>query len=333
MLYVGIALISIVILLFIFTLFIYQGIFGHREEKKAGLKYFSNEEFANIGKTPYSFISDGCQMNGFIYEKNYNSNVKGIVILVHGMGGGHINYMNEICYFASLGYKVISYDNHGTMLSEGKNLNGFEQSVIDLRACILDVRSKIEFVGLKVILYGHSWGAYSVSNVSNYDDIQVDGIVSLAAFNSPSVILTKMIKAQLSPIFVILYPFFWLIEFFKFGKVCNFTSLKGYKKCNCPLLLIHGTKDQLVPISEFRYYRENLKDKRDVEFIELPTKYHRPNISDEGVIYDNSFNIEATRIIKEKGNIKEFYEKADYNLLTKFDDHVMNRIKDFIERI
>ena len=89
----------------------------------------------------------------------------------------------------------------------------------------------------------------------------------------------------------------------------------------------------MVPISDFRKFREKLKENKNIEFIELPTKYHRPNITDEGVIYDNAFNLEATKIMKENGDLKAFYEQADYKLLTKFDDRVMDRVKSFVERI
>lgn len=321
----------IAILLFSFALFIYQSVFGHREEIKPGLKYYTNEELG-VNKSPYSFVSSGVNINGFIYEIE-NNEPKGIIILVHGMGGGHINYMNEICYFAKLGYKVISYDNYGTMLSEGKNLKGFQQTLNDLRACILSVNSNLNFAGLKVILYGHSWGGYAVSAVSNFKDIHVDGIVSLAAFDSPTKILTSMVQQSIGKTMVILYPFFKIIEMAKFGEELNFTSLEGYKKCNCPVLLIHGEKDNLVLISVFRNFREKLKDYDNVEFIELSSKYHRPNISDDGVTYDNWFNSEAAKIIKEKGNIKDFYEQGNYDLLTKFDDRVMDRIKEFILKI
>ena len=324
-------IIIVAIVLFLFALFIYQSVFGHREEIKPGLKYFTNEELG-VRKTPYSFISSDVTINGFIYEIE-NNEPKGIIILVHGMGGGHINYMNEICYFAKLGYKVISYDNYGTMLSEGKNLKGFQQTLNDLRACILSVQSNLEFAGLKVILYGHSWGGYAVSAVSNFKDIHVDGIISLSAFDSPSKILTSMVQQSIGKAMIILYPFFRFVELFKFGEEVNFTSLEGYKKCNCPLLLIHGEKDNLVPISIFRSFREELKEFDNIEFIELPTKYHRPNITDEGVTYDNWFNNEASKIIKEKGNIKEFYEQANYDLLTRFDDRVMDRIENFIKKI
>ena len=327
-----ITLLVIFIMLFVISLCIYEAGFGKRVEKRPGLKYYDSSEFLGVIKTPYSFNSKGNKINGFIYELE-NNEPKGIVIVVHGAGGGHDSYMHEIAYFAKLGYKVFAYDNTGTMLSEGSKLNGFEQAVIDLRACILDIQSTLEYTGLKIILYGHSWGAYTVSNVSNFEDIKVDGIVSLAAFNSPMVELTRMLVSQMGKFFYILYPFLWIISFIKFGKVARFTSLKGYKKANCPILIIHGTLDKLVPISDFRMFRKNLKDKEDIEFIELPTKYHRPNITDEGVIYDNAFNLEASKIAKEKGDLKAYYEQADYVLLTKFDDRVMDRIKYFVEKI
>lgn len=327
-----ITLIVVIILWFTIALCIYQSAFGKRVEKQPGLKYFDISEFPGVNRTPYSFTSKDHKINGFIYELE-NSEPKGIVILVHGAGGGHDSYMHEICYFAKLGYKVFAYDNTGTMLSEGNKLNGFEQSIIDLRECILDIQSTLEYAGLPIVLYGHSWGAYTVSSVSNYDDVKVNGIVSLSAFNTPMFELTRMLTAQLGKFFYILYPFLWMISFIKFGKVAFFSSLKGYKKCNCPILLIHGTLDKLVPVTDFRKFREKLKDKKDAEFIELPTKYHRPNITDEGVIYDNAFNLEANKIIYEKGDLKSYYEQADYVLLTKFDNRVMDRIKSFIERI
>lgn len=327
-----ITLAIIVIILFVISLLIYNSVFGKRVEKVPGLKYYDVSEFPGVNKTPYSFVSKDHKINGFIYELE-NNEPKGIVIVVHGAGGGHDSYMHEICYFAKLGYKVFAYDNTGTMLSEGDKLRGFEQSLLDLRECILDIQSSLEYAGLKIILYGHSWGAFTVSSVSNYDDVKVDGIVSLSAFNHPLIELTRMLTEQIGKFFYVLFPFLWIISFAKFGKVALFTSLKGYQKCNCPVLIVHGTLDKMVPISDFRKFREKLKENKNIEFIELPTKYHRPNITDDGVIYDNAFNLEAAKIMKENGDLKAFYEQADYKLLTKFDDRVMDRVKSFVERI
>ena len=64
-------IIIVAIVLFLFALFIYQSVFGHREEIKPSLKYYTNEELG-VSKTPYSFISSDVTINGFIYEIENN---------------------------------------------------------------------------------------------------------------------------------------------------------------------------------------------------------------------------------------------------------------------
>ena len=61
---------------------------------------------------------------------------KGLIIFVHGMGGGHTAYMTEIHALAQEGYLVLGYDNTGTMLSDGAELGGFPQAFLDLRHAI-----------------------------------------------------------------------------------------------------------------------------------------------------------------------------------------------------
>ena len=169
--------------------------------------------------------SNDHKINGFIYELE-NNEPKGIVIVVHGAGGGHDSYMHEICYFAKLGYKVFAYDNTGTMLSEGDKLKGFEQSLLDLRECILDIQSSLEYAGLKIILYGHSWGAFTVSSVSNYDDVKVDGIVSLSAFNHPLIELTRMLTEQIGKFF---YQYLYNKFYFAKGILDNKSNAEDYE--------------------------------------------------------------------------------------------------------
>ena len=106
--WVGIILGVVIVILFIFSLSIYNAGFGSRVEKRPGLKYYDVNEFPGVNKSPYSFVSEGNKINGFIYELE-NNEPEGIVVVVHGAGGGHDSYMHEIVYFAKLGYKVISH--------------------------------------------------------------------------------------------------------------------------------------------------------------------------------------------------------------------------------
>ncbi|WP_370631506.1 serine aminopeptidase domain-containing protein [Peptoniphilus sp. KCTC 25270] len=55
-------------------------------------------------------------------------NLKGIIIIAHGFGGGgHNSYLDCINYFAQNGYYVFAYDATGNDESEGEGVRGFPQ--------------------------------------------------------------------------------------------------------------------------------------------------------------------------------------------------------------
>ena len=70
--------------------------------------------------------------------------------------------MPVINRLASGGYYVFAYDAHGNDNSGGNSVRGLPQGIADLALAIEHVSCIEEYKGLPVMLFGHSWGAYSV---------------------------------------------------------------------------------------------------------------------------------------------------------------------------
>lgn len=86
---------------------------------------------------------------GSLYSAGENQ--KGIIILVHGFGGGgHNSYMDCINYFVKNGYYVFVYDATGNDESEGEGVGGFFQGVIDLNYAISFVEDSKTLLNLPI---------------------------------------------------------------------------------------------------------------------------------------------------------------------------------------
>lgn len=71
---------------------------------------FSAEGYENLEMKRSDFRSWGVTLASYKYSKN-NQEVKGVVVIAHGLGGGgHNTYMPFIDYFTSNGYYVFAYD-------------------------------------------------------------------------------------------------------------------------------------------------------------------------------------------------------------------------------
>ena len=174
-------------------------------------------------------------------------NRKGLVVVVHGLGGGAEGYLNEMLYFVRHGYQVFGYDNTGYHLSEGKNSVGLPQTVEDLDAALDFLEGEERFYGLPVYLFGHSWGGYSVCAILNFKH-RVNAVVSVSGFSSPNKMIREWARRKVGKWSWILNPFLILQQRLAFGKKLDITAVDGINKVDVPVLLIHGSEDPTVRV-------------------------------------------------------------------------------------
>ena len=306
----------VVLMLFAIAFLSDKLLFGTRSEKNPLLKYFTAEDFNLF--TEEVALHNG--LNGLIYSKPDTPNKDKLIIFCHGMGPGHIAYTTEIAYFCNFGYSVLAVDNRGCNLSQGKNMKGMYSGAQSVISAIDFAREK----GYKDInLVGHSWGAYSALCAGKKR--KVNKIVAMSAPNTPA---TTMAEGVLSvgalprPLVAILHPFWWLVNFFKYGAKGNSSAAKCARKSGVPTLLIHGDRDRAVSLKKSAF---NKAKGKNITKLLAEGKAHNPYNTENAEI--------QLAVLSEKLKKNEFAEimNFDFKAATEEDDEVMKSILNFIE--
>ena len=112
-------------------------------------------------------------------------------------------------------------------------------------------------------MLGHSVGAgAALLAASRRDDI--DAVISISSFAHPLLLMQRhlqrpykslIILRMMAPV-VMAYTQ-WLIGY-KFDEIAPMNALC---KISCPVLLVHGTKDEVIPLSDLRALETNCPDK------------------------------------------------------------------------
>lgn len=300
----------LVIVPFSVSIYMYNQYFGIRYETYKPLS-FKVEDFPGLQRTKYEFTSNnGQKLIGYNYYHS-NDNIKGIILFAHGFGGGgHNSYMDCANYFAKNGYYVFAFDCTGNDESDGKKVNGLPQGVIDLNYAISFVEEKEEFKGLPIMLFGHSWGGYSVTNVLKYHP-EVKAVVSLAGFNRSSDLIKSQGEELVGNVINVFMPYINIYEKIKFGKYASNTSMKAFENTNANIMIIHSKDDDTVQ-KKFGYdiYYEKYNNSPNFTFILFEDKGHNQLMnSDFAIEYKKQFNdkmkeyfngSEITQEVKEK---------------------------------
>lgn len=243
----SIALVLLVLLApALLTNYIYRESFGQRFTTPAYYA-FQVAEFPGLKSVQHDFPSQqGQLLRGYYYTSSEGS-PQALVILVHGFGGGgHNSYLDVVDYLARQGYGVFAYDATANDESEGSQVGGLPQGLIDLDYAISYVQDSGAFPSLPILLWGHSWGAYSATAVLKFHpDIQA--VASFSGFNSSMDLMQKEGEQEVGDWMAALLPYFKLYEKIKFGKYAGVTSLEGFAASSCPILLVQGAEDTTVP--------------------------------------------------------------------------------------
>lgn len=251
------------------------------------------------------------------------------------MGGGHLSYTTEINTFAQAGFKVVGYDNTGTCSSEGSGLGGFFQAVIDLNYALKYVKENSELNQYKVVLVGHSWGAYAVCQVLQFKP-EIKAVVSMSGFNNVSRVLTDNVHSETQMNLSFMRPFITMINYFKYGKGAVKQSIDVIKESDIPVLLLQGDADKSV-LFENSIVAKCTPEMKNVQTIILNGRYHNIYQTEESEKYLNDTFGNLSKLSKQyKGKIpekecNEIYDNIDYAKMTEEDSKVMDTIINFIE--
>ena len=270
---------------------IYEDNFGDRYETYAPMAR-SIDEFAGLNLQRHTFPSDQGQMLvGYKYYRNLE-NIKGVVVISHGLGGGgHNSYMDVADFFASNGYVVFAYDATGNDESEGSSVKGIPQGLIDLDYAIQFVKQTSDFDGLPIMLFGHSWGGYSVGSVLNLHP-DVKAVVMVAGFNKSMDIIEEEGKKIAGDGISVLLPYISLYERIKFGKYAAYNCIDGFENTDAGVMIIHSADDEMISQEKsFDVFYEQYKNNPRFHFVKYENRGHDyVYYSDRSREYKEEFN-------------------------------------------
>ena len=247
------------------------------------------EDFDGLQCTEYKFPSDKGQMlAGYLYSVGEDQ--RGIVVLAHGFGEGHNSYMDCANYFAENGYYVFAYDVTGSDKSEGDGTGGTPQGVIDLEHAISFVEANDDIPELPVVLFGHSWGGYSVCSVLTYHP-EVKAVIECSGFNRSSDMFEAGGKQQAGDFICSMTPFVRLHERLRFGKYAVNTAIDGFEASDASVMVVHSADDETIGI-EYGYdlYYEKYRDDPRFAFVRFEDRGHNGIVNDPSNTYKDEFN-------------------------------------------
>ncbi len=318
------------------TVVAYEVIFGYSYQTESWLEY-KTADFEGLLTERSDFkTEDGTVLAGYKYRREGAG--KGVVVVAHGLGGGgHNGYMPFIDRFAKAGYHVFAYDATGNDNSGGDDVVGLPQGVIDLDYALRHVKGIKEYAGLPLMLFGHSWGGYSVGAVLNLHP-DVKAAVIVAGFNESKDMLFCHGKEYLGFMAKPLFGYVTLYEKLKFGAdTAELSAVEGMKSTDASIMIVHSKDDGNV-YAEYgydRFYAE-FKDDPRFSFVLYEDQGHtRLLYSEEADRYVEELNTAYTEYVESHGGEyngtvkKEFMDaKLDKNKAFEPDEELMEKILD-----
>ena len=324
-LYVTLGVLSVYLLLgFISVIPIHKKYFSKRYKKNPLINYYTKEEF-NLKNDEIEFDCNGLILRGDFYYYD-NPRTDKLIIVCHGMFSSVISYMQEIEYFCRKGFKVLAFDYEGTEKSEGKGIRGLSNSPKCISAGIDYVKSLEEFKGVEICLFGHSWGAFGVTNAIKYHK-DVNKVCAVAPFAS-----LKRLCMGMYPKFMWLFiPLFIFIEIINCGK---YAFLKGYNTLNSfnnEVLILHSEDDSIVNYSyNTKYLQDKLSHKQNISFMILQGKNHNPTYTYKAIELSKEYNKLYYSLPKDE--VDELTKNTDFHALGELDPEVMDKIVEFYNK-
>lgn len=214
-----------------------KGMLGEGKTNK--LFYFpTRDEPATPAKWGFKYddvdfkSTDGTDLHGWFMPVNGKQS-KGTVVFSHGNAGSLGHHLGFVMWLVEAGYQVFMYDYRGFGKSGGElDRQGM---VEDVKGAFDYVRSRKDVDASKLISYGHSLGG--AKSIAALADKQINGLRAIVidgTFSSYQA-MARIVGGE-----------------FGARLITDECSPRGCiaKITKTPLLVVHGDKDQIVPVAQ-----------------------------------------------------------------------------------
>ena len=107
---------------------------GKRGDGTVSIRYpLPSEQKDLIFKKDCFYNDKGNRFAVYEYRHKNVKDPKKVLLMIHGLGGGHFYLFPLINYFAKLGYLVVAYDQYASGASEGKKINSMTVGARDVK--------------------------------------------------------------------------------------------------------------------------------------------------------------------------------------------------------
>ena len=188
------------------------------------------------------------------------------------------------------------------MKAGGESVNGLPQGVIDLDNALDYIKADEELADLPVLLWGHSWGGYSVCSVAKLHP-EIRGIVSVAGFNSSLDMIENVGRDMAGDAIDYIMPLFEDLEKDKFGDFATMNVLESLERATADVLIYHSADDDVIPIElSYDKYYEKFADNERFTFVRFEDRGHNYIFnSAESLEYREKVNADYKKYVESIG--------------------------------
>ncbi len=192
------------------------------------------------------------------------------VILVHGWGGNAQMMLPLALPFHEAGMNVLLYDarNHGK--SDGDTFSSLPRFAEDLSSVIAWTTQRDS--SQKIVVLGHSIGAAAAMLAASHRT-DIDLVIGMSGFAHPNLVMRRHLDRPWLPQWfkpLILSYVQWVIGY-RFDEIAPMNRIRYIR---CPVLLVHGTEDRVVPISDMRLIEQNALLENNVHVVAIEGAHH-----------------------------------------------------------
>jgi len=192
------------------------------------------------------------------------------VILVHGWGANAQMMLPLAQSFHQAGLNVLLYDARSHGKSDGDSFSSLPRFAEDL-GCAIEWTKKRD-PSQKIVVFGHSIGAAAAMLAASHRT-DIDLVIGLSGFAHPNLVMNRHLDRPWLPRLLrplIMNYIQWMIGY-RFEDIAPMNRIRHIR---CPVLLLHGTEDTVVPISDMHLIEQNALPENHIRLIEIEGAGH-----------------------------------------------------------